>query len=48
VRRAVAFASDVLDVPGVSGIDLSVALAGSTNDAAVRAIRTIAKELRPC
>jgi methylenetetrahydrofolate reductase (NADPH) len=47
VRRAVAFARDVLDVPGVSGVDLSVAVAGANRDA-VRAIRTIAKELRPC
>jgi methylenetetrahydrofolate reductase (NADPH) len=45
VRQALAFAAAVLDVPGVSGVDLSLAPAPGEADRALEAIRTIAKEL---
>jgi 5,10-methylenetetrahydrofolate reductase len=46
VREAVRFAEAVLDVPGVGGIDLSVAAPPGDEAAAVRACATIAREVR--
>ncbi len=46
VREAVRFAEAVLDVPGVRGIDLSVAAPPGDEAAAVRACAAIAREVR--
>jgi 5,10-methylenetetrahydrofolate reductase len=47
VRRAVAFAQRVLEVPGVAGVDLSMAPSPGERELALDAIRTIAKEVTP-
>jgi methylenetetrahydrofolate reductase (NADPH) len=47
VRRAVAFAHAVLAVPGVAGVDLSLAPSPGERPIALDALRTISKELSP-